>query len=303
MLNYTYLATPQDCAAFTPNDLVRHRYVALFGMGRHADQVPANELSLLFASLANFMNRDCLITMDSDLNDAPEQSYIRSIYHIFDAPPEKEAYVAVATVLPGVNDRILLNPVYHKLKWGKSDTSRYPCYNALNQCLEHLYGSLTYSSLDQLILPELPPASQGLVIPNGTRLAALRKDRGMTMEDVGRERSKQGLPTMERKSVSKAEKGEPVTKLVMQHIAEVLKESYSSVVREKATPPKGRFREVRLATGLSPNELAEKFGLPSPFILELLEAAVSIPADKLLFFHYHYKKILGELSLSSLICD
>ena len=296
MLNYTYLVTPKDLAEFNPNDLTRHRYVALFGMGERADKVQENEFNLLCAGLANFMNKECLIVLDSELKDAPTGSFIKSIYHIFDAPPKKEAFVAIATVLPGINDRFLLNPIYHELKWSDGDTSRYPRYNALNQCLEHLHASLTYAALEQVPLPELPHASEGLVIPNGKRIATLRKKAELSLTEVGCQPTAKG--PIDRKTVSKAEKSEPITRDVMEHIAEVFTEPYDRVVFEKIVPLKGRFMELRLETGRTKNELAKEFGLPSALVFDLLESATCLSAARVLFFYYHYKKILGEKKLS-----
>jgi len=301
MLNYTYLATSNDLADFTPNDLVGHRYVALFGMGEHADKVPENEFDLLCVGLANFMNEECLIVLDSELKDSPTGSFIKSIYHLFDTPPAKEAFVGIATIFPGINDRFLLNPIYHELKWSDDDTSRYPRYNALNQCLEHVHASLTYSSLEQVPLPELPHASQGLVIPNGKRITTLRKKDELSLTEVGCQPTAKG--PIDRKTVSKAEKSEPITRDVMEHIAEVFSKPFNRVVYEKIAPPKGRFRELRLETGRTKDELAKEFGLPSALVFDLLESATCMSADRLFFFYYHYKKILGgkELSFESLI--
>jgi hypothetical protein len=285
-------------ACFNRSDLAQYRYIALFGMNTHSDEVPTLEFDLLCARLASFLKDDCLMLLDSELKDLPEDSYIRSVYRIFDNPPKKAAFVGIATVSPGINDRFLLNPVYHELKWDDDDSSRYHRYNALNQCLEHLQASLTYSSLEQVPLPELPHASQELVIPNGKYIATLRKNAGMSMEEVGCQRTETGLPTADRKTISKAEKNEPITRDVMEHIAEVFSEPYNRVVFKKIVPPKGRFRELRLESGRTKDELAKECGLPSSLVFDLLESATCLSAERLIFFYYHYKKILGEKKLS-----
>jgi len=283
-------------ACFNRNDLAQYRYIALFGMNTHSDEVPTLEFDLLCARLANFLKDDCLMLLNSELKDLPEDSYIRSVYHIFDNPPKKVAFVGIATVFPGINDRFLLNPVYHELKWNDDDSSHYHRYNALNQCLEHLQASLTYSSLEQVPLPELPHASQGLVIPNGKHIATLRKKAELSLTEVGCQPTAKG--PIDRKTISKAEKSEPITRDVMEHIAEVFAEPYNRVVFEKIVPPKGRFRELRLETGRTKDELAKEFGLPAALVFDLLESATCLSADRLLFFYYHYKKILGEKKLS-----
>ena len=159
-----------------------------------------------------------------------------------------------------------------------------------------MYASLTYASLEQVPLPDLPHASEGLVIPNGKHIATLRKKAELSLTEVGCQPTAKG--PIDRKTVSKAEKSEPITRDVMEHIAEVFTEPYDRVVFEKIVPLKGRFMELRLETGRTKNELAKEFGLPSALVFDLLESATCLSAARVLFFYYHYKKILGEKKLS-----
>lgn len=294
MLNYTYLATQADIAKFGPNDLTEYRYVALFDLGRHAKKVHRNEFDLICAGLARFMHEECLIVLNSELRDAPEDSFIKSIYHIFGSPGKMETFVGIATVVPEINDRILLRPVYHELKWSDRDTSRYPCFAALNLCLKKLHANLIYSSLEEILLPVQLSKQQPMACPYGTEIKNRRENLG-SINEVGNRPVPGVDKPLGRTTLSSAENNEPISLAKMEDLARFFDVSVQSITFEKIVPNRNRLIELREETGLDKDKLAHSMGLASGRFFDLLEDASCVPAETMRFVYRQFQNILEQL--------
>lgn len=285
----------RNIADFKADDLAQYRYVALFGPGKYADAIPKHDLDLMHACLSNFMKGDCLFVTESELMNTPENSYIRSVYRCFGDHPENEAYVAVATIFRGINDKILKQPVYCELnrkQHGSWD-------EALNHALERLRTALFMKSLEDFQLKPLPSAKKSLVCPNGSRIRELRNQK---VGPMGRAckikifREGRVPHVLSKTTLIKAEKGEPITKARLRDVAKVLKVAASRLIFENIVPNRERLKELRAAVFCTEEELLEQFGVSTPIFFSMLEEAKVVPADTLRYVHHHYKQLIGSMA-------
>jgi uncharacterized protein YjbI with pentapeptide repeats len=285
----------RNIANFKADDLAQYRYVALFGPGKYADAIPKHDLDLMHACLSNFMKGDCLFVTESELMNTPENSYIRSVYRCFGDHTENEAYVAVATIFRGINDKILKQPVYCELnrkQHGSWD-------EALNHALERLRTALFMKSLEDFQLKPLPSAKKSLVCPNGSRIRELRNQK---VGPMGRAckikifREGRVPHVLSKTTLIKAEKGEPITKARLRDVAKVLKVVASRLIFENTVPNRERLKELRAAVFCTEEELLEQFGVSTPIFFSMLEEAKVVPADTLRCVHHHYKQLIGSMA-------
>lgn len=283
---------PNKLALLAPENLGGYHYFALYGFGRHAKSIPKHEMDLMRARLSNMMKDKCLMVADTELDGTPEYAPIRSFYTNFSNRPPKEAFVAVATVHSGINDKLLKHPAYHTLK--RKDHSSWE--EALDRALEELQASMRTNTLADFPLLNLPSASQNLVCPDGKYIRQLREKIG-NMEAI-REKGATILSRPERETLSKttlirAENGEPVRPSTIADIAKVLKVNPKRLIFENVVPSAEKLRDLRKAVVCPEKKLLEQFGVVTMDFFNLLEEAAVVPADTMRYVHHHYKKLLG----------
>ncbi|MBC8462483.1 MAG: pentapeptide repeat-containing protein [Deltaproteobacteria bacterium] len=279
-------------ATLDAEDLAQYRYVALFGAGQYEDEISREELDLIRTGLANFMKDECLMIQEAELRNTPEKSYLRSICRMFETPPADNAFVAIATVHPGINDKILKRPVYHELNRKGCDSWD----QALNQALEKLRASLFVKSITDFSLPALPSKKQSLVCPNGNRIRTLRNAIGPhdRVCEIKAYRNEHESYFLSKNTLIKAEKGEPITKTKLEDIAKVLNTAASRLIFKNIAPNRERLQKLREAVFCTEEELLEQFGVSTPVFFDLLEEEKVIPADTLRYVHHHYNKLIGS---------
>ena len=295
MLNYTYLATEADLASFNPNDFAKYQYVALFGLGKYAKEVSINELYLIKANLARFMTDKCLVVSAMELDATPKDSFIRILFDTtFSPSPELEAYVAIATVFPGVNEQLHLTPEYQKLEWDSDSPSRYPICDALNQCREHLRAKVIYSSLEEIKLPFQLSKQQPMACPYGAKIKEMRGSKSIFQICQEKVPLKTGTGTFQlaRTTLTQAENNEPITLEKLKDIACYFNVPVSAITFEKVVPCQRCLQELRAQTGMDKESLAHIMGLPSGYFFDLLETAESVPSEKMRFIHKQFIQIL-----------
>lgn len=275
---------PKGIADLAPEDLGCYRYFALYGFGRHTQSASIHELNLMRAKLSNIMKDRCLMVSDIELDDTPADAPIRSFYLSFNDRPDNEAFVAVATVYSGINDKILNRPVYHNLK--REDHSSWD--EALSQALEKLQASMLVNTLANISLPGLPAAKQNLVCPDWKYINKLRENVG-SMESICSLRTN----TLSKTTLIKTEKGEPVRPSTIEDIAKVLKVAPKRLIFENIAPNEEKLRELREAVVCTEEELLGQFGVFTMDFFSLLEETAVVPADTMRYVHHHYEKLLG----------
>ncbi len=304
MLNYTYLSTPTDLTSFEPNDLKRFRYIILFDLGSRADEVDEIEFALICGSLAHFMHAEYLVTTTADLSSAPEGSYVKKIYHIFTPIKPMDAFVAIATVFPDINDEYLLEPAYQRLEWDRESSSRYPVYEALNHNLKTLRSRVNYSALGQFILPIPLTKPNPLACPFGSMITELRKAKG-SQNEVSKECAPGKDRPLGRSTLRQAEEYEPISPDKLQEFADFFEVNISYISLKAVAPNSIFLSGLREESGLSPEKLAHTMGIASGYFFELLESADKVPAETMRFVYKQYKNILGkqdnELKFSQLL--
>lgn len=294
MLNYTYLATPTDLSSFDSNDLEVYDYLALIGLA--GQEIGQDELNLMRAALSRFMSKNCLVVISSELAQAPNDSYLKSIYkEAFSDAPLPDTYVAVATIYPDVNDRLMFAPVYRSLS--PDPNSRRPFYAALNQSLQRLKFDLAYSSLGAIPLPDLPIAKQPLIIPNKKAVISQRNALELNQTDFA------AHCTVDRKTISKAENGTLIKEITLKRMAEKLGVPADRLVFNEVVPQRKKLAELRTSTGCTSEELARECGLTLACFFDLIEEADRLPSKVIRFVHHCYEKLLAteRLSFASLI--
>lgn len=283
---------PGGIADLVHKDLGAYRYFALYGFGRHVQDVPKHELDLMLSRLSNFMKGSCLMVSDTELDGTPEDAPVRSFYLSFADRPENEAFVAIATVYPGINDKIFKRPAYHGLR--REDHAGWD--EALDHALEKLRASLLVGTLANIPLPGLPSAKKNLVCPNWEYIRQRRKKAGpmesLCALDIATP-SRPGKHKVSKTTLIKAEKGEPVRPSTIEDIAKVLKAAPGRLIFKNIVPNVERLRELRKAVVCTEEELLGQFGLSSMALFHLLEEAAVVPADTMRYVHHHYGKLLG----------
>ncbi|MEI7850286.1 MAG: hypothetical protein WCH86_00470 [Kiritimatiellales bacterium] len=284
---------PNDLASLAPEDLGGYRYFALYGFGRHAQSIPKHEMDLMRARLSNMMTDSCLVVFDIELDNTPEDAPIRSFYLNFNNRPKKEAFVAVATVRSGINDKILKRPAYHELK--RKDHSSWE--EALDQALEKLQASMVTNTLAEISLPGLPSAKKTLVCPNWEYIRQLRENVG-PMESVCRVKiitaSCPASHTLSKTTLIKLERGDPVRPSTIEDIAKVLKVAPKRLIFENIAPSVEKLRELREAVVCTEEELLRQFGCVTMDFFNLLEETAVVPAETMRYVYHHYKELLGS---------
>lgn len=281
-------------ALLESKDLSNYRYVAFWGLNRHTNAIPKKESDLIRTLLDNFMKEKCLFVSDLELQELPEDAYLRSAYQCFDNPPTKEAFVGIATIHPGINERLFHSPVYHEVMWMKGKESRTPCYDAFCKALEKVRLSAFTKTLKDISLADLPSAKVNLVCPNGNLIRKRRKKAG-PMDELCKIKittsSRPQKHSLSKTTLIKAGKGEPITMAKLEDIAKVLKIAPSRLLFEDIVPNHERLKELR--EFCTEEELLEQFATSLDFF-NLLEETKVVLADTMRSVHHHYKRLLGS---------
>lgn len=278
------------------DDLVRYNFIILLGIGQHGNDIPEKELRMMRTGLASFMKDKCLMVFEPELEDTPEDSYIRSTYSVFDNAPKDKPFVAAATTSPGINDRILYTSVYYELRPEEDGDARHSWNKALNRALKKLRGSMLAKSLTDFYLPVLPTKKQSLVCPNGNRIRKLREKIG-PMDQVCavkiQTKSNPENHKLSKTTLIKAGKGEPISLSKLEDIAKLLKVAPKRLIFERIAPNTERLRALREEVICTEEELLEQFGVSTPVFFDLLEEARVVPSYIMRYVHHHYEKLLG----------
>ena len=281
----------KNLSQLDPGDLADHRYIALFSAGSYADDLSKQKLDILHTELRKFMRNECLVVLDSELADAREDSYIKSLYSIFDPPAEMDAYIAVGTVF--AEEKLFTKPVYRAINWQSHDQNSFQA--ALSQNLRELRVMLTDATLDQFPLPPLPPGAQPLQFANGTLIASKLNSKGIVLRetntvicpDTG------GNLSCHRETISKAKTGDLVLPSTLKYLSCLLNVPEQELMFTRIVPNKQHVCAARkmLASGAR-KEIRDWFGPFSDFFFEQIEMADDIPAQCMKFIYHHYKKLL-----------
>lgn len=302
MLNYTYLAEQADIEAFGPNQLADYKYIALVGLGKQAKSMSTVEFELIRSSLAHFMKDSCYLVHQSDLEKLPNDCFIRSIYSIFEPHTGNGDYIAISTVLRHVNHRIHLKPAYHSIVASDSSSTRYPYYEAINNCLDRLKDDLQITTLEDYPLPNLQPKEKGLLTPKSWLLASLRKKIGSQDDVSGTDISvmigdKTITDKLSKTTIIKAENYGSLTNRSLMLLAAQHQVSVESIRLNRVVPDTNRIRKAIQSTGLNLQEFANELELESTLFLDLLLDSRVIPTSALRFFHQRLKGVTGEQNL------
>lgn len=273
-----------------PDDLADYRYIALFRTGSYADDLSKQKLDILHTELRKFMRNECLVVLDSELADTREDSYIKSLYSIFNPPAEIDAYIAVGTVF--AEEKLFAAPVYREISWNSRDKNSFQV--ALSQTLRELRVMLTDATLDQFPRPPLPPGAQPLLFANGTLIASklnekrivLRETNSVVCPDTG------GNLSCHRETVSKAKKGDLVLPSTLKYLSYLLGVPEPELMFTRIVPNKQHVCAVRkILASEARKETRDWFGPFSDFFFEQIEMADDIPAQCMKFVYHHYKKL------------
>jgi hypothetical protein len=273
-----------------PDDLADYRYIALFRAGSYADDLSKQKLDILHTELRKFMRNECLVVLDSELADTKEDSYIRSVYSIFNPPPEMDAYIAVGTVF--AEEKLFTSPVYREINWHGHDQNSFQI--ALSQNLRELRVMLTDATLDQFPLPPLPPGAQPLQFANGTLIASKLNSKGIVLRetntvicpDTG------GNLSCHRETISKAKTGDLVLPSTLKYLSCLLGVPEPELMFTRIVPNKQHVCAVRkILASEARKEARDWFGPFSDFFFEQIEMANDIPAQCMKFIYHHYKKL------------
>lgn len=306
MLNYTYLSTPQELESFNHNDSANYQYVALFDFGLGKNDLSKHEFNMIRDSLARFMKKQCLIVRNDELEQASEDSYIKSIFQFFEKPEEiASAYIAIATMEEDVLDRILRKPVYHAIEWSTETSSRYPCLDAVNACLNILRTELYITSLNDYPIPDLESTQLSLRCPNGPEIKKRQERIGsfnmVTNPHIPNLKGRSQVKFKE-SSLKKAKKSEPMKEETLLEIAEKLKVPLDKIIFKRLVPLPDKCTNYRIKTGLDKNTLALKFDLKSGLFFDLFEGAEVLPPKAAIYVYYQYRThFFPSLKFSDLI--
>lgn len=282
MLNYTYLSTPEDLATFGSKELNKYDYLVLIHIPD--DQLEKDELNLMRGILERFMKDQSLVVIAQELEAAPDDAFVRSIYKsAFPNRPDFDAYVGASTIHLDLNERVFLTPVYQELK--PHAGARRPYFEMLSRSLQALQFSLSYVSLADVPLPSLPSANKNLVIPDGRAIKRYRDEQGMSQDEFGR---KCGFS--DHKPISKTENGNLIKKDTLERIAKCMGKSPDCIRFSDVVPSRKNLVRLRTETGLKRNELAKKHGLASGSFFDLIENAERVPERVMRTVHYWYEK-------------
>ena len=239
-----------------------------------------------------------MIAIASEMNDAPNKSVLKSAYRIFEPQPQFEAYIAIGTLFPDENVRLYSSPVYHEIDWSCRTEARLPYYDALNHCLSSVRNRLYYASLDDYPLPSLPPSMSDVLIPNAQKIKQLRKELGMNQTDMTKVKvpGTNQTSSVDRKTIIRIEKGEPVKQASLQHVSHCLNVPLTSLFLKEVVPfPTG----ISIAKGTFENcnrsKITEWFGADYEYFFDVLENAGSASANIIKHVYYYYQKTSNEV--------
>ncbi len=289
MRNVEKVVTELACHSKPENvhrkELTGYEYIALLRIGKKADSIPNQTLAGIHTEIENFMPGKCHITLDAELENLPENSYIKGLYRGFHFSSKKDAFFAIAKLLPEEGEQHVSIPVYYELTL----TPR----SALTQCLKHIRDSLKYKSIEDFNLPALHTTQRDLVCPNGPELRRLRgkTSRKAICEDKYKDPDGNKIeikPT----TLGRAEKCIPLSDAIIQDIACCYGVPVKSLYFTTITPKQKTLSRWRIKTGLSKEELAKHFGVHSPRFFDLLEKpAKDLPIDTVCFLQDRYCRL------------
>lgn len=298
MLNYTFLATKEEIASLDCRTIADYRYIALIELGKYAAQIEQHEYTLICIGLSRYLKEDCLITIASELAEAPDDSTLKSAYQIFDPLPNCDAFIALGTLFPDENEKLYSAPTYQEINWESRQQARRPYYDALNQSLSKLRDKLYYSTVEDFSLPPLPPSINLLVLPNAKRIKDLRKKLGLNQSDMTHVQipGSNEHSGADRKTIIRAEKGEPVQKETIQHIAYCLNESITSLHYTQVVPLSGAILLAKdTIINCDRSKITEWFGPHYEYFFDILNASKIVSAEVALRVYYYYKKIANDM--------
>jgi uncharacterized protein YjbI with pentapeptide repeats len=260
-------------------------YIALWGTGNTV-ALSSSELSGIQTELNGFMPGKCYLIMDSELNNLPEGSYLSGLYSGFNTAEPKDAYLAVAELLPEDSNQYVCSARYHELTLNPR--------SALTQCLSRIRDSLEYKSISDFNLPALHTTQRKMVCPDGPEIKRLR---GMeTIQEICRQKYSDpdgNTFEMAKTTLGRAERSIPHSKRVIHKIAWSYGVPIESLYFTRAFVRAQTLRKWRKRTGLSKEQLARHFGIDSPGFFDLLESTTeALPVDTLCFIQDRFCKLL-----------
>lgn len=278
----------EDIANFSSKDLGKYDYLVLVDIPDGKTDI--DELNLMRSTLERFMKHKGMVVFSSELEQAPDNAFVRSIYgSVFGKKEGKAADIAVATVHKEVNERLYMKPLRHKLL--PAGDSRFLFLDALNRSLENLRFSMEYTSIEDIPLPELHHTLQGLVVPNGRAVKKCRDRQRKNQTDFAAD------CCLDRKVISKIENGNPVKLETMKMIADKTDKTADELLYTRVVPLRKKLIQLREDSELTPDEAAQKTGLPSGSYIQQLENAAYVSARVMRVVHYLYEKYLLEESI------
>lgn len=288
MLIYSFLTATEDLENFTSRDVDKYDYLVLVDIPDGL--ADAGEINLMRSALERFMKRKSLVVFAAELKQTSDGAYIRSIYgSVFGEEYGKEACVSVATLHENVSERLYFNPVHHVLV--SNEEARFPFYDALNCSLKNLRLDIDHASIEEVALPELHHTLKDLVIPNGRAVEKYRKEQKINQIDFAADCG------VDRKIISKVEHGSPVKLATMELIADKTDKTVDDLLYTRVVPLRKTLIQLRENAGLTPDETAQKTGLPSGSYIQQLENAASVPGWIMRTVHYLYEKHLLNKSI------
>jgi len=285
--------------------LAGYSYLGLYDIGLPASKAGKDEYNWLNLMLSKFLGEKCLMVSAVELKNAPETSFVKSIYNsIFNCSDKLDKYIA-AISLNALHSRSLPpKPIFQSLQWNSdSPPSSFSRLAVLINALERLSSNLHFQTLEKFPLPRLDLKQEALLCPYGSKIKGLRGERRSLIgieRDCLENKKKQNL---KRSTLGKAEENEPISRTILYEIAEYHRVSHEDIIFKQVVPIPGRLKELRLLIGKGQDELAQEFDLLSGSFFDLLEKATAVPADKIIFIYKRYAKILeGKLvSFESLL--
>lgn len=268
----------EDSVALFKNRLKweQPQHVILWGLGLQGNDTLKQELFWVRAKLQNFLPGKCIVMLDSELGSLPEDSDDRRVYRSFKKRPKK-AYIAIARASPEQSDQYLSAPFYHDLVLEPRV--------AFNECLKLISDELMSESVEDFKLPALHTNQRHLLCINGREIERLRGDD--TKTSVYEE-----LSEISKTAWGRIERSVPANEKAITQIARHFGVSKDSLILNKIIPRVETLQRWRDDTGVSKEELAERFGVSSCFfdVLEMRDKAIS--ADAIRRVQYQYCKIL-----------
>lgn len=291
MIGYNYLVEKDDLERFGPNDLKQYHFVAVLYLSNSFKSLHPAERPLIRTHIAKCLSDRVLFVFEQELETLTDDAFLKQLCSLAERTKTGE-WISFFGISEEVGDSMFLKPTTVALCPPKRDSeSRYPYSEAIRICLSELVMKVSAGVLESITF-HWSSRSMNLCIPRSHLIKELRRKIGPVEAVI--EGDGVSKLSLDRGTLQKAERYEPITIPVLKQLAAYLEIGPTQIQYYQVVGHAQTLRQLRHMSGLTLHQLLEQFQLHNPGYFDVLEAGQLIPEEALRYAHLRYKEILNR---------